>query len=192
MVEQSFKEKVRLKLMDCAVLYYDLLVRKDYLIFSKDFKYQKYYIVSAFEDNFLHLTGVHTNLKAKKFFEKCYQKTLEDGDFEINDKSQKGSIRRKMSFLENAIQIFSSEAIVVEENFNKNRISCSFASSDKVCTIGFTKTKITKPQTILKGYQLQNEVKVDLILCRDKGETEFQTVVYNASDMTLEECMELI
>ncbi|WP_314256620.1 PBECR4 domain-containing protein [Granulicatella elegans] len=103
MVEQSFKEKVRLKLMYCAVLYYDLLVRKDYLIFSRDFKYQKYYIVSAFEDNFLHLTGVHTNLKAKKFFEKCYQKTLEDGDFEINDKSQKGSIRRKMSVLENAI-----------------------------------------------------------------------------------------
>ena len=68
MVEQSFQEKVRLKLMDCAVLYYDLLVRKDYLIFSRDFKYQKYYIVSAFEDNFLHLTGVHTNLKAKKFW----------------------------------------------------------------------------------------------------------------------------
>lgn len=178
--------------MDCAILYYELLVQKDYLIFSRDFKYQKYYIVSAFEDNFLHLTGVHTNLKPKKFFEKCYQKTLEDGDFEINDKSQKGSIRRKMSVLENAIQIFSSEAIVVEENFNQNRISCSFASSDKVCTIGFTKMKITKPQTILKGYQLQNEVKVDLILCRDKGETEFQKVVYNASDMTLEECMELI
>ena len=38
-----------------------------------------------------------------KFFEKCYQKTLEDGDFEINDKSQEGSIRRKMSVLENAI-----------------------------------------------------------------------------------------
>ena len=84
MVEQSFKERVRLKLMDCAVLYYELLVQKDYLIFSRNFRYQKYYIVSAFEDNFLHLTGVHTNLKAKNFFEKCYQKTLEDGDFEIN------------------------------------------------------------------------------------------------------------
>ena len=34
---------------------------------------------------------------------------------------------------------------------------------------------------ILKGYQLQNEVKVDLILCRDKGETEFQTVVINVN-----------
>ena len=56
-----------------------------------------------------------------------------------------------MSVLENSIQIFSSEAIVVEENFNKNRISCSFASSDKVCTIGFTKTKLAKPQTVLKG-----------------------------------------
>ena len=68
MVEQSFKEKVRLKLMDCAILYYELLVQKDYLIFSRDFEYQKYYIVSAFEDNFLHLTGVHINLKAKKFW----------------------------------------------------------------------------------------------------------------------------
>ena len=97
-----------------------------------------------------------------------------------------------MSVLENAIQIFSSEAIVVEENFNKNRISCSFASSDKVCTIGFTKTKLAKPQTILKGYQLHDEVKVDLILSRNKGETDFQTVVYNTLDMTLEDCMELI
>ena len=74
----------------------------------------------------------------------------------------------------------------------KNRISCSFASSDKVCTIGFTNTKLAKPQMILKGYQLQNEVKVDLILSREKGENAFQTVVYNDSDMMLEEFMELI
>ena len=45
---------------------------------------------------------------------------------------------------------------------------------------------------ILKGYQLQNEVKVDLILSREKGENAFQTVVYNDSDMMLEEFMELI
>ena len=192
MVEQSFKERVRLKLMDCAVLYYELLVQKDYLIFSRNFRYQKYYIVSAFEDNFLHLTGVHTNLKAKNFFEKCYQKTLEDGDFEINDKSQKGSIRRKISVLENAIKIFSSEDIVVEERFHKNRISCSFAAAERECTIGFTNTELTKPQTVLKGYQLQSEIEVDFILSRDKGEKDFQTVVYNALNMKLEECMELI
>ena len=192
MVEQSFKERVRLKLMDCAVLYYELLVQKDYLIFSRNFRYQKYYIVSAFEDNFLHLTGVHTNLKAKNFFEKCYQKTLEDGDFELGGRSQKGSIRRKISVLESAIKIFSSEAIVVEERFHKNRISCSFAAAERVCTIGFTNTKLTKPQTVLKGYQLQSEIEVDFILSRDKGEKDFQTVVYNALDMTLEECMELI
>ena len=67
MVEQSFKESVQLKLMDCAVLYYELLVQKDYLIFSRNFRYRKYYIVSAFEDNFLHLTGVQTSLEAKTF-----------------------------------------------------------------------------------------------------------------------------
>ena len=43
MVEQSFKESVRLKLMECAVLYYELLVKKDYLIFSRNFRYRKYY-----------------------------------------------------------------------------------------------------------------------------------------------------
>ena len=101
-------------------------------------------------------------------------------------------VKKVLFVLENAIQIFSSEAIVVEENFNKNRISCSFASSDKVCTIGFTKTKLAKPQTILKGYQLHDEVKVDFILSRNKGEKDFQTVVYNALNMKLEECMELI
>lgn len=192
MVEQSFKERVRLKLMDCAVLYYELLVQKDYLIFSRNFRYQKYYIVSAFEDNFLHLTGVQTSLEAKNFFEKCYQKTIKDTDFELGGKSQKGSIRRKISVLENAIKIFSSEDIVVEERFHKNRISCSFAAAERVCTIGFTNTELTKPQTVLKGYQLQSEIEVDFILSRDKGEIDFHTVVYNTLDMKLEECMELI
>ena len=168
MVEQSFKEIVQLKLMDCAVLYYELLVQKDYLIFSRNFRYRKYYIVSAFEDNFLHLTGVQTSLEAKTFFEKCYQKTIKITDFELGGKSQKGSIRRKISVLENAIKIFLSEAIVVEERFHKNRISCSFAAAERVCTIGFTNTKLTKPQTVLKGYQLQSEIEVDFILSRYK------------------------
>ena len=192
MVGQSFKESVQLKLMDCAVLYYELLVQKDYLIFSRNFRYRKYYIVSAFEDNFLHLTGVQTSLEAKTFFEKCYQKTIKITDFELGGKSQKGSIRRKISVLENAIKIFLSEAIVVEERFHKNRISCSFAAAERVCTIGFTNTKLTKPQTVLKGYQLQSEIEVDFILSRDKGKKDFQRVVYNALGMKLEECLELI
>ena len=80
----------------------------------------------------------------------------------------------------------------MEERFHKNRISCSFAAAERVCTIGFTNTKLTKPQTVLKGYQLQSEIEVDFILSRDKGKKDFQTVVYNALDMKLEECMELI
>lgn len=192
MEELSFKEKVRQQLISSSRNYYRNLVKKDYVIYSKEFQYRTYYIVSAHEDNYLHLTGVKTFLNAKVFFEKCFSATLTEDDFEIGNKSNKGSIRRKMSVLNNAIQIFSTEGITVEEQFVKNRISCSFASADKTCTIGFTKTDVTKPQTVLKGHQLKNEIEVDFILSREKGKSDFETIEYNRLGMSIEECRQLL
>ena len=70
-----------------------------------------YYIVSAHEDNYLHLTGVHTNLGASAFFQKCYDGTLEENDFDFNKDGQseseiKGSVRRKINALGAIMGIF--------------------------------------------------------------------------------------
>ena len=118
-MDKSFKERVKLQLISSAKLYFEHLVCNDYLIYSKNFKYQKYYLVSAKKDNFLHLTGVRTDLKANEFFEKCFEATLTEDDFDLGSKQQKGLIRRKISVLDKAIMIFSTTNITLEEKFEK-------------------------------------------------------------------------
>lgn len=191
-MEQSFKERVRLQLVSSAKVYFEHLVCKDYLVYSKEFKYQKFYLVSAKEDNFLHLTGVRTSLKAEEFFKRCFEDTLSEEDFDLGNKQQKGSIRRKISVLDKAIMIFSSPNITVEESFEKNRISCSFASTDGSCTIGFTRTRLAKPQTVLKGNHLITEVGIDVILSKAKDSQHFENVLHNKTGYSLEELRELL
>ena len=186
-MDKSFKERVKSQLISSAKLYFEHLVCNDYLIYSKNFKYQKYYLVSAKKDNFLHLTGVRTDLKANEFFEKCFEAILTEDDFDLGSKQQKGLIRRKISVLDKAIMIFSTTNITVEEKFEKNRISCSFASADKSCTIGFTKTRLAKPQTVLKGNRLNTEVEIDVILSKTKDSQHFEKIIQNKIGYSLEE-----
>lgn len=68
MVEQkSFKERVKEPVIQCAGLYKSYYVDYEYLICSSAFVKNAYYIISSHEDNYLHLTGVHTNLDAATF-----------------------------------------------------------------------------------------------------------------------------
>lgn len=76
--------------------------------------------MSAHEDNYLHLTGVHTNLGASAFFQKCYDGTLEESDFDFNKDGQsesevKGSVRRKINALGAIMGIFSGGTIAEED-----------------------------------------------------------------------------
>lgn len=66
-----------------AYSYKKYFVDYEYLLCSAAFVKNEYYIVSAYEDNYLHLTGLHTNLPASTFFEKCYKRTLEENDFDF-------------------------------------------------------------------------------------------------------------
>lgn len=64
MSEENFKERVRLTIINMAKLYKEKYVDYEYLICSQAFSERAYYIIDAKEDNFQHLTGVHTSLSA--------------------------------------------------------------------------------------------------------------------------------
>ena len=66
-MQNSFKENVRLQLLVAAQQYF-ILLNKSVLIESDSFEYQKQYLISFNKTNFLHLTGVKSNLKADEFF----------------------------------------------------------------------------------------------------------------------------
>lgn len=85
-------------------------------MYSSNFTQNAYYIIDAKKDNYLHLTGVITNLKASVFFDKCIARILEESDFDLGDKSRKGSIRKKIKVLKTAINLFDgTHTINVEE-----------------------------------------------------------------------------
>ena len=179
----SFKERVKESLISYAQDYKAYYVDYEYLLCSKAFTRSSYYIVSAHEDNYLHLTGVHTNLSASVFFQKCSDGTLEESDFDFSkdgqsEKEVKGSVRRKVKALAAIMGIFSWQSMV-EEDFVKNRIRCTLATSNTNVTLGFTVVGKAKPMTLLKGNEL-NAAKArsfDLVLRKTREETTFKEMI---------------
>lgn len=181
MPEASFKERVRQEMIRASKRYREIYLDYEYLICSEAFERKKYYIVSAEKDNFQHLTGVHALIGARDFFDKCYEETLQESDFDFvkrgqDEKSVKGTVRRKMSVLPDMMELFRN-GTQVEENFKKNRITCSFATANGSCTLGFSETERCRPKSLIKGNELKNPKTVELILRKKSGEAFFDEVL---------------
>ena len=190
--QKSFKERVKETLIAYAKDYKTYYVDYEYLLCSKAFSRSEYYIVSAHEDNYLHLTGVHTNLSASAFFQKCYDGTLQESDFDFNKAGQsesevKGSVRRKVNALGAIMNMFSSGAIV-EEDFVKNRIRCSVATSNENVTLGFTVAGKAKPMTLLKGNELDatKSQSLELVLRKVREEDKYTEIIVGNENILLE------
>lgn len=186
MPEQSFKERVRLTMINMAKLYKNKYVDYEYLICSGGFVKNHYYIIDAEEDNFQHLTGVHSLITPKDFFDKCCDGTLQENDFDFikkgqNEKVVKGTVRRKINVLPDMMMLFD-KALMVEEDFQKNNVVCSFAAADGSCTLGFSKSIKARPKSLIKGNTLSNPSKVDLILRKKSGEKLFDEIILGDLD----------
>lgn len=190
--QKSFKERVKDTLISNAYSYKKYYVDYEYLLCSKAFEKCEYYIVAAHEDNYLHLTGVHTGLDAAAFFEKCYKGTLEETDFDFcksgqNENEVKGSVRRKINSLPAIMDMFNV-GTSVEEDFTKNRIRCSLAAANISATLGFVVAGKAKPMTLLKGNELNSAKakKLDLVLRRKSGEVKFSEMLIGTGECLLE------
>lgn len=177
--QKSFKERVKAVVIQNAYSYKKYFVEYEYLLCSSAFVKNEYYIVSAHEDNYLHLTGLNSRLDATTFFEKCYKGTLEEDDFDFckngqNESEVKGSVRRKINSLPVIMDMFNVGTFV-EEDFEKNRIKCALVAGNVNATLGFVVAGTAKPMTLLKGNELNpaSAKKLDLVLRRKSGESKF-------------------
>ena len=175
--QKSFKENVLQAIFAGAQKYKHAFLDYDYQVFSKSFAESKFYVISATKSNFLHLTGVNTSLTSTQFFEKAVARTLTVDDFDFCKKGQtekdvKGCVRSKVKFLPDIDRILSKETLV-EENFVKNNVSCTFAVSENTFTLGFIAAPNCRPKTLLKGNKLKNPCNIDKIKRRKKGEKAF-------------------
>lgn len=181
--QKSFKERVKETVIHNAYSYKKYYADYEYLLCSKAFIKNEYYIVAAYEDNYLHLTGLHTKLDAATFFEKCYKGTLEESDFDFckngqNESEVKGSVRRKINSLPAIMNMFTV-GTSVEEDFEKNKIRCTLAAGNISATLGFFVAGKARPMTLLKGNELNTAKakKLDLVLRRKSGESKFSEML---------------
>lgn len=180
MAENTFKGCVRLEMIKAAKQYKEIYVDYEYLTCSEAFVRKDYYIVNAEKDNFQHLTGVHSLLSPQSFFDKCYDGTLEEDDFNFvkkgqDEKSVKGTVRRKIKILLDMMELFKS-GLQAEENFEKNKVFCSFAA-DGSCTLGFSESEKVRPKSLIKGNELNNPKAVELVLRKEAGAAYFDVII---------------
>ncbi|MDO4343338.1 MAG: PBECR4 domain-containing protein [Eubacteriales bacterium] len=181
MAEERFKERVRLEIMKEAKRYKEIYVDYEYLICSSAFENRTYYIVDAKKDNYQHLTGVHSQISAQSFFDKCLDGSLSEEDFDFikkgqNEKSVKGTVRRKIKALPDMMELFR-EGLQAEEDFKKNKVICSFATADGNCTLGFTDSEKARPKSLIRGNELKNPKPVELVLRRKSGAELFDEII---------------
>ena len=60
----------------------------------------------------------------------------------------KGSVREKMAVLP-AMMILFTQKLVADNNYKKHKVECAFATTDHVCTLGFSMSG--RPKSLLKG-----------------------------------------
>lgn len=186
----SLKNRVCNIAIQCAMQYESVYVKKNYLMISEAFVKRQNYIIEAEPTNYLHLLGVSTNLSAIDFYKKCLNASLTENDFDLSfhgrdKKFSKGSIRQKILTIPDFFNIFSQNSYV-EEDFAKNVVRCSFASSNGSCTVGFISTPLARPMTLLRGNELhQSKAKpIKIILSKARNEEKFsQILVGSDSDI---------
>ena len=76
---------------------------------------------------------------------------------------------------------FFKVGLQAEESFKKNKVSCSFATADSNCTLGFSESEKARPKSLIKGNELENPSLVDLILKRRAGAELFDKIIVGDS-----------
>lgn len=186
MAEINFKERVKNTAISCAKIYKETFVDYEYLICSQAFEKKKYYITKADAGNYLHLLGIHTELKPADFFAKCYEGTLAESDFDFIKKNQseqsvKGSVRQKIKVLPDMMQIYEKE-LIAQEFFKKNKVECAFATAESNYTVGYAAAG--RPKTLLQKNVLDSakSKKVDLVFRKKRCEDKYCELVMGKTE----------
>jgi len=179
----SFKERVCSVVIACATDFKLVFLDYEYLIYSKEFTLQPYYILTAKSGNYRHLTGVNSTITPYMFFEKSLNGTLVESDFNFHKTGEsesytRGVVRNKIIVLPRLSNFFNGK-LIAEENFKHGKVACTLATTDNTITIGYEDRIATMPKSLLRGNELDKTkiVDVNLILRRSKGSVLFNTIL---------------
>ncbi len=148
MGNKSFKQTI-ISLLKISAKEYAKLTYFLYVFQSDRFNGRKSYIISFDPENFLHLTGVKTKMHALDFYNKCFDGTILEIDFDCDStKEIKGKVKEKMHYLSQIGEIVV-RCDKLEECFSKGKVTCVLAVTQGEFTIGFDGSKILFPKSLM-------------------------------------------
>ena len=157
----NYKETC-ISLINEAAKKYQTLLGKDFVVESIDFKNRNRYVLRFYDGNFLHLTGVKTNIKPATFFQKALNGELTVDDFDCDStKELKGYTQEKIPHLI-TIDLFFDCQLEIQEKYSKGKVTCLIAASEGNYTLGFTGGKgPLNPMTLLNRNMLDHSLTVN-------------------------------
>ncbi|MCQ2786956.1 MAG: PBECR4 domain-containing protein [Bacilli bacterium] len=141
-------------LVNKAALSYSKLIGFDFILSSNLLKYQNQYIVRFRKENFLHLTGIETNIHPTLFYELALNGRLSSKVLGRHSKRYlRYVVKKKIMNLIN-IDSFFDNSIDIEEDFHKGVVYCLIATTNGNYTLGFIGKNECRPRTLLDDNQL--------------------------------------
>ena len=108
----KYKKQEALKIiLNAAKCYEKNLRRMHFIIFYQDNKNLKSVEVGFRDLNFLHLTGVKTNLSAQLFYSSCIDGKLSEKDFEFD---KQGKVQQKLEVLPHLSDLLYNSCMIGE------------------------------------------------------------------------------
>lgn len=169
------------KLVESAKRYDKRLNNKDFLVVYQENREIKAVHVGFKDVNFLHLTGITTELSAKQFYSACVSGKISEKDFSVN---KKGFVEQKLAVLPYLPDLFYYKCMI--GNFVNSGIYIKadyfIGNTKAVLSVGFRYRKnVDFPVTLYKDdvKKLGNPLfKVIAIFSKGSREIIFNTCTY--------------
>lgn len=189
------KKKALEVIIESAILYKKNLLGKKIMFIYQDETNIGYYKAKFEKNNFLHLTGLKTNLSSNQFFDRVMDKKINHNDFAENEK---GTARLKLDVLRELMNLTSISKITGDYNSSKVYLHTEKIAGNIRACMGFVRGKNKDgnyeeyyyPNTCLKEDSrnvIQDTKRILLIL-----DAISEKVLYAAKEINIEEIMKRI
>lgn len=164
-----------------AKKYKDYLMDKDFLVICEDGNST---VVRFFAKDFIHLTGIKSNLTEKRFFDNCYDKTLAIGNIDKNQHYNWDTLKSKAVRIEMVDQIVygktENSLFMVNLHTHTGDFPYAIRNSDINTCIGF-KGSINKARTLRKysnSADADNQKKILAIFSKMSANSIYDNLIY--------------
>lgn len=180
-LSEGHKEKLRNQIITGARNYKKFLMNKVFLIVCED---GSEYDVRFFKNDFMHLTGLYSNLDEETFFEYCTEAKIDKGNIESVQKYDWSTLKKKGNKIERIHQLLykDDQKTLLLEALDTNTYVFPIAIKDNendIC-IGFV-SNVNKARSLRSSKNSSNakaEKKIIAIFARNNSDSLYNELVY--------------